>query len=125
MGLSDRGAQLDGQASSRVRRLHADARLDIVRHFLVSVPREGRGEVRGSPRGLRSWTRDHSRHDHWTPPQSSHRLVRVVPRGTIPAQTPALRGRVLGVGWVIHAIMAPNVRVLAIGSALCGGHHAG
>ena len=74
--------------------------------------------------GLLGRAREHSRCYHWSS-QPSHRLVRVVPRDTIPAQTPALRGRVLRVGGIIHAVVASDGRVLAVGSALCRGHHDG
>ena len=76
--------------------------------------------MRGSHKGLFSGVREHSRCYHWSA-QSSHRLVRVVPWGTIPAQTPSLRGRVLRVGWIIHAVVAPDRRVLALRSALVRG----
>ena len=51
--------------------------------------------------------------------------MRVVPRGTISAQTPALRGRVrmLRVGRVVVAVVAPDCRALARCSALGRGHH--
>ena len=80
--------------------------------------------MRGSPRGMFGRAREHSRCNHWRS-QASHRLVGVVPGGTIPAQTPALRGRVLGVCRAIHAIMAADVRVFAVDSALRRGHDAG
>ena len=89
VGLSESGAQLVGGATSWIRRRHGDSRRGFIRDVLIGIPREGRGEVRGSPRGLLGRVREHSRCDHWRS-QSSHRLVGVVPGGTIPAQTPAL-----------------------------------
>ena len=117
MDLSESAAQLVRGASSRIRRRHGDARSGLVGHVLVGVLRQSRGEARGSPRGLFSWTRDHSRYNQRSSRQSSHRLMRMVSWGTIPSKTPALRRRVLWVRGVIIAVVAPDAWVLALHSA--------